>query len=186
MFLSYRTVSGALVGIGLFVTFAAPVMAQAKAAPAAGRGLDDAGTGVGLTYVTQWSPVGFGVDFSKYIKTVMRVRTIDVVGELTFNSFDSHNDTNVVGGARWVRHTESGHALFAQALGGVTHQSYRFTSAAGGENDFRLQLGGGIDFPLSGNTYLIRVQNDYPIVFTRGQTKLYLRFSAGLEFHFNK
>jgi hypothetical protein len=57
---------------------------------------------------------------------------------------------------------------------------------AGGENDFRLQLGGGIDFPLSGNTYLIRVQNDYPIVFTRGQTKLYLRFSAGLEFHFNK
>jgi hypothetical protein len=65
MFLSYRTVSGALVGIGLFVTFAAPVMAQAKAAPAAGRGLDDAGTGVGLTYVTQWSPVGFGVDFSK-------------------------------------------------------------------------------------------------------------------------
>jgi hypothetical protein len=138
-----------------------------------------AGSGVGVTYVTQWSPLGFGVDVSKKLMTIWSVRTLNAVAELTMTRAKTHHDTNVVAGVRYVRHTKDRPTVFAQFLGGLNHESREDS----GRNDLRLQPGGGVDFPI-GRNFLIRAQNDYPLVFTHTRTILYLRFSFGVEMHF--
>lgn len=169
---SQRIVVRILVCLSLSVVSAGPAAAQTT-------GLANAGTGVGLVFVQQWKAPGFGIDFSKEVAKIWNIRSLDLVGELTWTHAQTHNDTDIVGGVRYVRHSKVLPTPFAQVLVGLNHEGRE----DGGRNDFRFQPGGGYVIPLPGKNIFLRAQNDYPFVFTTHETIIYLRFSFGVEIH---
>jgi hypothetical protein len=160
--------------VALLVALAAPLRAQGSEQYA------DAGSGIGVTGVLQWSSPGVGIDFAHRITTFRTLRAINVVGELTFLHSETHNDTDIMGGLRYVRHNTIGKpVLFAQFLAGLNHESRE----DGGRDDLRLQPGGGAVIALGGDRVFLRVQNDYAIIPMATKTQVYLRFSVGAEIH---
>jgi len=138
------------------------------------------GEGIGVTGILQWSSPGIALDVSKERATVLNVRTINVVAEINRVQGRTHDDTNIMGGLRWVRHNESHPVLFAQLLAGTNHED---RGNEGTRDDFRIQPGGGAIFPIGSPRVRLKVQNDYPIIPMSSKTTLYLRFAVGVEIH---
>jgi hypothetical protein len=139
-----------------------------------------AGGGIGIGGLVQWKAPGVQVDVAKPVAVIWRLRTIAAVGELTWLHNRTHDDTTIGGGLRYTRHnTIDKPVLFAQLLLGLNHEKRE----DGGRNDFRIQPGGGAVFALNSPRVFLKLQNDYAIVPMSTKTKVYMRFSGGVEIH---
>jgi hypothetical protein len=124
------------------------------------------------------SNAGAHFDIASTLKRSMPF--VGPVGEVGFNHFEGASVVSVLGGLRLRANADRRVLPFAQLLVGLYHLG------AADINDFALQGGGGVDFPLPGNKARIRAGLDIRHVFDNVLSFNAVRLSAGVVLPLNR
>jgi hypothetical protein len=134
------SVKNILFGSALLLATAAPVFAQGTV-----------GAGLSFLHDDGATATGFTIDYAS-VKPATDKATFGFVGDFGLNKFDGGTVTSYLGGVRVAIPGNAKVKPFAQFVLGAEH--------AGGETDFALQPGAGVDFVVS-PTLDVRVQIDF-------------------------
>jgi opacity protein-like surface antigen len=180
--LRIKAVLGVVVGVSAIVGMASPVFAQGSAG--------DVSVGYSILHdsdIEETFPMGWlvagGINLGSNVALVGEAggnyKTVSVLGtdvDLRVHSF--------LGGVR-VQGRQPKAMPFGQFLVGVAHGAYNVLGEGDSSNGFAMQPGGGVDIALSSSVGT-RIQADYRIIRSDGDTSNEFRVGFGLVFGFRK
>jgi hypothetical protein len=180
-----KSVMTLVLGTAVLVAFAAPAMAQARpttsSAPASSTSSDSNGEfGIGYSFLhlfTLNAPVGFDANYSKDVST-MSSASLAILGDFSFNHFSGASTELFDGGVKFGFKGNDKFTPYALVTGGLGHST--------GSSNFVLDFGGGVTAPLSGKSFDLFAQVDFPIVFGNGGHSTGFRLNVGIAIPLKK